>query len=72
MPGNWSRDLKPQKLNNEISSLFQTPHGRGKDDAEVGIQRLRGTSFALVLSSLQLKDAGGSFEGGEARGNAES
>lgn len=63
--------MRAQKLNNEIS-YFQTPHGRGKDDARVRIQRLKGTCFALVLPSLQLKDICESFEGGEAWGNAKS
>lgn len=72
MPGNQRRDLKTQKLNNETSSLLQTPRGRGKDDAEVGIQTLKGTRFALVLSSVQLKDVCRSFEGGEAWGNGKS
>ena len=71
-PGNQRRDLKTQKLNNEISSLFQTPRGRGKGDAAVRIQRLKGICFALVLSSLQLKDVCGSFEEGEAWGIAKS
>lgn len=64
-PGNQRRDLKTPKLNNKISSLFQTPRGRGKDDAGVGIQRLKGTCFALVVSPLQLKDVCGSFEEGD-------
>lgn len=65
-PGNQRRDLKPQKLNHELCALFQTPRERGKDDAGVGIQRLKGTHFALVFSPLQLKSTRGSFEEGEA------
>lgn len=65
-PGNWRRGLKPQKLNHELSALVQTPCVTGIDDAGVGIQRLKGTHFALVLSSLQRKGTRGSFEEGEA------
>ena len=71
-PGNQRRGLKIQKLNNEPSSLFQTPRGRGKDDGGVRTQRLKGSCFASVLSSLQLRDDCRSFEGGEAEGNAKS
>lgn len=52
--------------------FFRRLAGEGEDDAGVGIQRLKGTCFALVLPSLQLKDVCGSFEGGKAWGNAKS
>ncbi len=58
MPGNQRRHLKTQKLNTEISYLCQTPHGRGKVHAGVGIQRLKGTCFGL-FSALQLKTSAG-------------
>lgn len=55
-PGSQRRDLKTHKLAEEIASFFQTPRGRGKDDAGVRIQRLKGTYFVLMLSPLQPKD----------------
>ena len=70
-PGNQRRGLKLQKPSNE-TSLFQTTCRRGKDDAGVGIQRLKGTCSIPVLSSVQLQDVWGSFEAGEAWGNAQS
>lgn len=65
-PGNQRRGLKLQKPNNETSSLFQTTCRGGRDDAGVGIQRLKGICSASVLSSLQLQDVWVSSEAGEA------